>query len=272
MLPLDRLRPDSIAVVDLQGAIGNAIKPLETSRMLTRLREDTSARAVVLNIDSPGGSAVGSDVVTRAVARLAAEKPVVAYIGGLGASGGYMLAAAANGILALPSALVGAIGVIAYRPLVQGALERVGVEMRVAKSGRLKDMLSPFREPTEEERAKEQHIIDSMYDLFVQSVARGRGMPEARVRELATGEIYPAADALAAGLVDRMGDIEDAIDWAVELSGAPRRIRVVHPRRSVRDMLLGRAAFSLAEAVGLEPSMGAVSGPYAVYQGSRDYR
>ena len=176
MLSLDRLRPQSIAIVDLQGAIGNAIRPLEASRLLTRLREDESARAVILNIDSPGGSAVGSDLITRAVARLAAEKPTIAYVSGLGASGGYMMAAAATGILALPSALVGAIGVIAYRPLVQGALERVGVEMRVAKSGRLKDMLSPFREPTEEERAKEQHLIDSMHDLFVQSVARGRAM------------------------------------------------------------------------------------------------
>lgn len=272
MLPLDRLRPHSIAVVDLQGAIGNAIKPLDTSRMLTRLREDDSARAVVLNIDSPGGSAVGSDLITRAIVRLATEKPTIAYIGGLGASGGYMMAAAANGILALPSALVGAIGVIAYRPLVQGALERVGVEMRVAKSGRFKDMLSPFREPTEEERAKEQHIIDSMHDLFVQSVARGRGMPEARVRELATGEVYPAADALSAGLVDRTGDIEDAIDWAVELSGAPRRVRVVHPRRSLRDVVLGRAALTLAEAVGFEPSSGASGGPYALYEGTRGFR
>lgn len=269
MLSLDRLRPQSIAVVDLQGAIGNAIRPLETSRLLARFREDESARAVVLNIDSPGGSAVGSDLITRAVARLAAEKPVVAYVSGLGASGGYMMAAAASGILALPSALVGAIGVIAYRPLVQGALERIGVEMRVAKSGRLKDMLSPFREPTEEERAKEQHLIDSMHDLFVQSVARGRAMPEARVRELATGEIYPAADALAAGLIDRLGDIEDAVDWAVELSGAPRRVRVIHPRRSLRDLVLGRAAMSLAEAVGLDATTGASGGLYALYRGPR---
>lgn len=269
---LDRLRPASIAVVDLQGAIGSAIKPLETSRMLTRLREDESTRAVVLNIDSPGGSAVGSDVITRAVVRLAAQKPTIAYIGGLGASGGYMIAAAANGILALPSALVGAIGVIAYRPLVAGALERVGVEMRVAKSGRLKDMFSPFRAPTEEEQAREQHIIDSMHELFVQSVSQGRRMPMERVRELATGEVYPAADALANGLVDRMGDIEDAIDWAVERSGAPRRVRIVHPRRSLRDLVMGRAAVSLAQAFGVELSPGAVSGPLALYEGTHTYR
>jgi protease-4 len=272
MGPLDLLRLDSIAVIDLQGAIGNAIRPLETSRMLTRLREDASVRAVVLNIDSPGGSAVGSDLITRAITRLASEKPVIAYVSGLGASGGYMMAAAAGGILALPSALVGAIGVIAYRPMVQSALERIGVEMRVTKSGRLKDMLSPFREPTEEERVKEQHIIDSMHDLFVQSVARGRGMAEARVRELATGEVYPAADALEAGLVDRLGDIEDAIDWAVERSGAPRRVRVVRPRRSLRDVVFGRTAASLAQTLGFDVGGGTAVGPLALYEGTRTYR
>src|SRR5439155_5530176 len=91
---IDHLRRPSVAVVDLQGTIGGGIRPLETSRLLTRLREDESARAVVLNIDSPGGSAVGSDLITRAVERLRREKPVVTFIGGLGASGGYMVASA----------------------------------------------------------------------------------------------------------------------------------------------------------------------------------
>ena len=267
MAVLDRLRRESIAVVDLQGTIGGGVRPLESARLLAKLRDDASASAVVLNIDSPGGSAAGSDLIAKAVGRLRAEKPVIAFIGGLGASGGYMIAAAADGILALPSALVGAIGVIAYRPLVSGALDRVGVEMRVAKSGRLKDMLSPFREATDEERAKEQHIVDTLHRLFVEGVARGRSLTADRVRELATGEIYAAPDALTAGLIDRTGDIEDAIDWAVERSGAPRRVRVVKQRRGLRDLAFGRMSGALADTLGVELGIGVLRGPLAWYDG-----
>lgn len=264
---LRQLRPQMIAVVDVQGAIGPAVRPLEYSRLFTKLREDQSVRAVVLNIDSPGGSATGSDLMARAVLRLRKEKPVVAFIGGLGASGGYMLASSAHYVVALPAALVGAIGVIAYRPLVFEALDKIGVQMRVSKSGRLKDMLSPFREATEEEQAKEQRIIDAMYDLFVEGVARGRNLPEERVRELATGEVYAAPDALAAGLIDRTGDIEDAVDWAVEQSGAPRRTRIVRPKRGLRDLVLGRASFALAETLSAEVEANLFRGPSALYQG-----
>lgn len=266
---LRSLRPQTIAVVDVQGTIGGAVRPLEYARLFTKLRDDESVSAVVLNIDSPGGSATGSDLMTRAVFRLRERKPVVAYVGGLGASGGYMLASAAHHIIALPAALVGAIGVIAYRPLVFEALEKIGVQMHVSKSGRLKDMLSPFREATEEEQAKEQRIIDAMHDLFVEGVARGRNLPEERVRELATGEVFAAPDALAAGLIDRTGDIEDAIDWVVAQTGAPRRTRFVRPKRGLRDLLLGRASMALVESVSAEVDRSFQGGASALYRGPR---
>ncbi len=264
---LPQLRPQTIAVVDVQGAIGPSVRPLEYSRLFMRLRDEDSVRAVVLNIDSPGGSATGSDLMTRAVYRLREEKPVVAFVGGLGASGGYMLASAAHHIIALPAALVGAIGVIAYRPLVFDALDKIGVQMHVSKSGRLKDMLSPFREATEEEQAKEQRIIDAMYDLFVEGVARGRGLSEERVRELATGEVYATPDALAAGLIDRTGDIEDAIDWAVTQSGAPRKTKIMRPKRGLRDVVLGRASFALAETLSAEIESRRFGGLSTLYRG-----
>ncbi len=137
--------------------------------------------------------------------------------------------------------------------------------MRVAKSGALKDMFSPFREATDDERLKEQHIIDSMHELFVASVARGRSMPIERVRSLATGEVYPTQDALANGLIDRVGDIEDAVDWAVERSDAPRRVRLVRSHRSLRDLALGRASTLVASALGLEAEATLLSGPLALY-------
>ena len=267
---LNRLRPPSVAVVDIQGMIGPTVRPLEFTRLLGRLREDDSVRGVVLNIDSPGGTAGGADMITRGVRRLREEKPVVAYVGGIGASGGYMIAAAAQRVITLPAAIVGAIGVISYRPIVHEALERIGVQMRVSKSGRLKDMLSPFREPTEEEQAKEQHLLDSLYEQFVSCVAEARGLPLEDVRELATGEVYISSDAIERGLIDATGDLEDAIDWVAAAAQVPRRVRLVRPRRGLRELLFARASMALVEAAlfDLEASLPAPGG-YALYTGGR---
>lgn len=270
MRALSRLRPVSVAVVDVQGAIGPAVRPLEFARMLGRLREDSSVRGVVLNIDSPGGHAAGADMIARSVLRLREEKPVAAYVGGVGASGGYMIAAAAHRVSALPSAIVGAIGVISYRPVVHEALDRLGLRMRVSKSGRLKDMLSPFREATAEEEAKEQHLLDSLYEQFVSSVAEARGLPAERVRELATGEVYTTADALGHGLIDATGDLEDAVEWTAATAGAPPRVRLVRPRRGLRQVLTGRASAALLDLAlaDLEAALPA-GGGWALYTGAR---
>ena len=257
---LDRMRPASVAVVDLQGMIGPAVRPMEFARLLARLREDQSVRAVVLNIDSPGGTAVGSEMIARAVRRLRAEKPTAAFIGGIGASGGYMIAASCERIVALPSSIVGAIGVISYRPIVHEALDRLGVQMHVGKSGRLKDMSSPFREPTEEEREKEQRLLDSLYDLFVESVASGRGLDSEHVRELATGEVYAAADAIASPVDrrhrrprrrDRLGGGASA-DAAARAAGAPSQ----GAARAAARACLDRADRRSAHGAGLLAAAG----------------
>ena len=167
------------AVVDMQGTIGSARRPLEYARLFARLREDRHTRAVVLNIDSPGGAATGSEMMTGAVRRLAEEKPVAAFIGGVGASGAYMVASASSRIIALQSSIIGAIGVISYRPVVEQALERLGVPMHVTQSGRLKDMLSPFRAAPQAEQAKEQRLPGSPYALLLTRVA-GRRRPPGR--------------------------------------------------------------------------------------------
>ena len=239
---LSRLRPPGLVVVDLHGTIGPTIRPLEYARLLMRLREDSSVRGVVLNIDSPGGSAGGSEMVTRAARRLREAKPVTAFVSSIGASGGYMIASAAEHIIAQPSALLGSIGVIAYRPLVYEALARIGVRMDVGKAGRLKDMLSPFREPTEEEKQKEQRLLDDMYNVFVDGIARARGLTNDEARALATGEVFSAGDALGNRLIDGLGDLDDAIDWLAARTGAPRRLRNMRPKRSLRELLVSRGA------------------------------
>lgn len=268
MLRLVQMRSPGVGVVDMHGTIGGAVKPHEFVRLLSKLRDERAVGAVVLNIDSPGGSAPGSELIARAVLRLREEKPVAAFVGGLGASGGYMIAAAAQHIVAIPTALVGSIGVIAYRPLVHEALERLGLQMRVSKSGRLKDMLSPFREPTDDELQREQHLLDATYEVFVRGVAAHRGLPVERVRELATGEVFVAQDAVGNGLVDATGDLDDAIDWVTREARIARKVKFYRPRRSLRELLLQRGVMSASglAAGALDAALGNVAGRAALEQ------
>ncbi len=245
---LDRLfNNDRIALVDLFGAIGSAPRMSEHIRLLRNLEESKSVKAVILDIDSPGGTVAASDYLYRSVARLAKTKPVIAFIHGTGASGAYMASCGATRIIALPTALVGSIGVIAVRPLLYDMLSRIGVRMDVSKSGRLKDMFSMFREPTEEEREKEQALLDEFYERFVSTVASARNMPMDTARELATGEAFTGARAKELGLVDELGDQETAIERAMELGNVRRRVVHVQPRRSLRERVLGGFATQLVQ-------------------------
>ena len=164
----------------------------------------------------------------REVAR---RKPVVAYIRGLGASGGYYIACGAGTIMASRAALVGSIGVIYLRPILQQLFGKLGVEFSVFKAGRLKDMTGFWRMPTDEESDKFQGLISEMYDLFVSVVTDNRRLTDEQVRELATGEVYTARQAQEMGLIDRQGGYDDAIAEAMRLSGARRRIRHYRPKR-----------------------------------------
>ncbi|HEX5141857.1 MAG TPA: signal peptide peptidase SppA [Dehalococcoidia bacterium] len=239
----------NVAVVEMDGPIGQRIKANEYVKLFRHLEDNDHVRAVVLDIDSPGGSATGSGYLYMGVKSLAAKKPVIAFIRGLGASGAYMLAAPTTRIVAIPSALIGSIGVISMRPLVYEALDRLGVRMTVTKSDRLKDMGSMFREPTEEEQKKEQELVDDLYDQFLDAVSEGRGMDKTTVKDIATGEVYTARKCKDLGLVDELGDLERAIDLAAELGNAPRRPVWMKPKRSLREMLSGLAASSFVDAI-----------------------
>jgi len=238
----------NVAVIEMEGPIGQRIKAAEYVKLFRSLEENDNVRAVILDIDSPGGSATASGYMYYAVKALAAKKPVIAFIRGLGASGAYMLAAPATRIVSIPSALIGSIGVISMRPSIYEALDKVGVRMNVTKSDRLKDMGSMFREATEEEKIKEQDLVDDLYDQFLDIVAEGRGMDKARVKEVATGEVYTARRCKDLGLVDELGDLERAIDLAAELGNAPRRPVWMKPKRSLREVLSGMMATSFVDA------------------------
>ena len=220
-----------IAVIEMHGVIGSNIKEPEYSKLLEEVRDNHKVAALIVDIDSPGGAASDSDLLYENIRQIAKKKPVIAYIRGMGASGGYYIACGAGTIMASRGALVGSIGVLYMRPIAEQLLSKVGVEFSVFKSGRLKDMTGFWRKPTEEESGKFQSLTTQMYDLFVLVVTEARKMTEETVRELATGEVYTAKQAQEMRLIDRQGTLEDAITEAVKQSGARRKIRRYRPTR-----------------------------------------
>ncbi len=235
------MRRSGVAVLEISGVIGGGARVSAYDRMLDRLRYDRRFKAVIVEIDSPGGTASGSELLYHRVERLAREKPVVAYIKGTGASGAYYISCAAHRIVALPSALVGSIGVIYLRPVLQQLLEKLGVSFSVYKGGRLKDMTSFWRSPTSEEEGKFKGLIDEIYNNFVQVVATGRGMEHEKVMELATGEVFTGRSAREMGLVDQLGDFDTALAIAAELGKARPKPIWITPRRTLMERLVGRS-------------------------------
>lgn len=238
-----------VAIIRLHGPIGGTARTIELVELARRLRESSRVPAAVIDIDSPGGSATASDELLIAFRRLAAAKPLVASIRGVGASGAYLAAMAAHRVVANPNAVVGSIGVISAGPRVPRLLERLGVEVAETRAGRLKGMGAPWRSETDEERAKEQSIVDAFYNAFVQTLAEGRHLTEARARELATGEIWLGRQALELGLIDEIGDLERAVEIAAGMAGVPAKSAPVRVRRPLMGRLIGRFTSSLAAAV-----------------------
>ncbi len=247
---LRRLFPAGrVAILRLYGPITGGARTADWIELVRRLRESRRVPAVVLDIDSPGGSATASDDLFLALERLAARKPLVAAIRGTGASGSYLAAMAARTIVSQPHAIVGSIGVISAGPRLPRLLDRLGVSVSESRAGRLKGMGMPWRDETDEERAKEQAIVDAFYAAFVARVAKGRHLPEERVRELATGEVWLGEQAVQLGLVDAIGDLERAVELASDAAGVPPRSAPVRLRQPLLGRLAGRFGVSLAAAV-----------------------
>ena len=169
-----------VAVVEIFGVIGARVRVAEYARLLDSVALNQRYRALVVDIDSPGGTASGSELLYHSLRKVAQRKPVVAYIRGIGASGGYYLCCAASNVIALPTVLVGSIGVIYLRPVLEQLLGKLGVQFSVFKGGQFKDMTGFWRSPTQEESEKFQGLIAEIYDNFVSVVAQGRSMDEAR--------------------------------------------------------------------------------------------
>lgn len=217
---------DSIALIHIGGVIAGSgttyqgvASPEYVLDQLDQALADDSVRAILLRIDSPGGTVAASQEISLAVRRAAEEKPVVASIGDIGASGAYMVASQCSEIVASPGSSVGSIGVIMEIPNVAGLLDKLGVEFTVLTEGEHKDVGNPYRSVTATESAMLQGQMEIAYEQFISDVATGRGMSEAEVRDLATGWVWLGSEAIELGLVDTLGNYDDAVDAAAELGG-----------------------------------------------------
>jgi protease-4 len=235
---------EKILLIPVNGLISNAPKEkfLRTSpgmvqeivSHLNRAEKDDDIRAVLLKIDSPGGSTTASDLLYHEILRFKQRtgKKVTVCMMDLAASGGYYIALPADLIFAHPTTVTGSVGVIFMRPKVTGLVEKIGVGLEINKSGLYKDMGSPFREATAQEEIIFQQLTEDLGQRFIEHVAQHRKLDAKALGEVATARVFLAREALALGLVDRIGYLSDAIDHTRSLAGLSEDARLVVYRRS----------------------------------------
>ena len=230
---------EKVGVVEVKGVIADA---KETVLQLKRFRQNEDVKAIVLRIDSPGGGVGPSQEIYAEVKRTTRTKKVVASMGAIAASGGYYVAAAADHVVANPGTITGSIGVLMEFTNLEELFKKIGLSAVVLKSGEYKDTGSPLRKMTPEERDLLQKFIDNVHQQFVTAVAEGRKMSEESVRAIADGRILSGEQAQKLGLLDSLGNMEDAIAIAAELGGIKGEPSVVYAEEkkfSMLELILG---------------------------------
>jgi protease-4 len=217
---------DSVGIVLIEGVIGASGEIVD---VIEEFADDDDIKAVVVRINSPGGVIAPSQEIYQSVQELRKKKKVVASMGSMAASGAYLIATAADRIMANPGTITGSISAIMHFADIQELMKKVGVRSSVVKSGKFKDIGSPARDMTAEERKLLQGVVDDIYDQFVRTVAENRKIPLATVKDLADGRIFTGRQALHLKLVDEMGGLQDAIQLAGKLSGIEGKPAVVYP-------------------------------------------
>jgi protease IV len=236
---------DRIGLVRIEGVITDSRSVIEE---LEGYRDSRSIKAILVRIDSPGGGVVPSQEIYEEVKKIRDEgkKTVVVSMGSVAASGGYYIASASDRIVANPGTITGSIGVIMELANVQGLLEKIGVQSLVIKSGAHKDLGSPFRKMSGEEQALLQSVLDDIHDQFIQAVSDGRRLPGDEVRQLADGRIFTGRKAIEFGLVDELGNLQDAIRLAADIAGIEGEPTVVEIEKGgswldlIRSRWMGR--------------------------------
>ena len=217
---------------EIDGTQGEGSEYIDSEEMaadLRRLKEDEDVRAVVLRVNSPGGSAYGSEQIWYAVSELKKEKPVIVSMGDYAASGGYYLSCCADTIVAEPTTLTGSIGIFGLYPNVQGLTEKIGLDFDVVKTNRFADFGTPGRPLNADESSLMQMMVNEGYDLFLERCAQGRGMTKEEVDKVGQGRVWTGADALGLGLVDELGGLDRALEIAVEKAGVEHYTLMSYP-------------------------------------------
>ncbi|MCC6064716.1 MAG: signal peptide peptidase SppA [Thermofilum sp.] len=253
--PLPAAGTGYVALIRIEGAIayqtsqlsllGSTASADDLVQLLDAALKDPLAKAVVLRVNSPGGSAAASEALYLKVRELAASKPVVAYIEEYGTSGAYMAVLPAARILAANSSIVGSVGVYTSVITYSGLLEKLGVRVYVFKSGELKDVGSSFREPSEEDKRVLQSIVDGVFELFKKRVLAHRRL--ANASEVFSGRPFLAEEAVKLGLIDGIGTLDGAVNLAREMAGLPKDAPVRElkpPSPGLLRLLLGAASLA----------------------------
>ncbi len=262
------MRP-KVAVVRLSGPIseslatgllgGGGITPAQVEGFLKRAERDSSVKALVLRIDSPGGTVAASQAIAENIKKFKekTKKPVIVSMGDVAASGGYYISLHADKIIAHAGTTTGSIGVIALLLSVEELLKNLGIQPEIFKSGKYKDLFRGLRPLTDEERTLLQQYVDEFYEQFVNAVAEGRKLPAEKVRELATGQPYTGSQALQLGLIDQLGSLYDAIQIARDLAGVPEAevIEYRPPAPGLLDLLFGRGGATNTVLSELKPEL-----------------
>lgn len=244
--------PSHVAMVKIEGTITESDDLLDR---LEKIRKSPSVKGLIINIDSPGGTTVGGEATFEAVRKVAAVKPVVAEVGTLAASAGYMIASAADHIVARQTSIVGSIGVLIQYPDVTGLMDKVGIKLEEVKSAPLKAEPSPFNPTTDEERTMVRHLIMDSYDWFVDLVADRRPLSREEVLKLADGSIFTGRQARDLKLIDEVGGEDVARKWLAG-KGVSEDLRVIEwkPEGGDSPWYLPGFAKAVAGALGLPTS------------------
>ena len=239
---------EKVGIVELTG---NITSSRDIIHSLKRFRENSSIKAIVIRIDSPGGAVGPAQEIFREIRKTVKTKKVIASMGTVAASGGYYVAAGADGIVANPGTITGSIGVIMGFANFQELLRKIGMVPVVIKSGQYKDIGSPVREMTKDERGILQNLSNRIHRQFIVDIANGRGMDLSKVEVIADGRIFTGEEAKNLGLIDRLGNLEDAIEWAGRMGGIKGKISAVYAPKKKFSILKFIAESSVKEIVNM---------------------
>lgn len=209
------LTAGKVAIVNIKGIIVDSKPSIDE---IKQYRKDPSIKAIVLRVDSPGGAVVPSQEIYEEIKRTIKSKPVVVSMGSIAASGGYYISCPATKIIANPGTLTGSIGVLIEIPNIKGLLDKIGVKAEVIKSGKYKDITSPFKPLQNEEREILQKLTNDVHEQFIKAVAEGRKVPVEDIKKIADGRVFTGLKAKELGLVDEIGDLDYAIKIAAQLA------------------------------------------------------